>query len=281
MAAFRDLREEVRKTDEKRDQQHRELLDLIKGLQGSRPTPQARSSGPSFEDPPEDDHDHDFSPRDESGSHQDGADPQSGREQQRSGLTPREDVTSGTGAAGTAPMEIEPVPQVDQVVSLQRTPLLDPTPAQLSTQSTGVEFHSRGPHIGSTPAELTPAVDLLGASSPHTPAADLMGTSSQHTPADHPRGPSSSVQHTPTRDTLGHASSSQCSDSDQTPPPVGRQARGRKPGWQQRTPYTDSCRPKRPRMMPPPPHVWAPNALVDGEHLQTYLAYKKNSTGEL
>ena len=113
MAAFRDLREEVRKTDEKRDKQHQDLLDLIRGLQGSRPTPQARISGLSFEDPPEDDHDHYFSPRDESDSHQDRADPESGRKQQRSGLTPREDVTGGTGAAGTAPMEIVPVPLGD------------------------------------------------------------------------------------------------------------------------------------------------------------------------
>ena len=80
-------------------------MDLIRGLQGSTPTPQPRSSGPSFDKPPVDDRDRDFSPRDESGSHQDMADPESGRD-------PREEVSGGTGATGTALMEIEPVPQV-------------------------------------------------------------------------------------------------------------------------------------------------------------------------
>jgi hypothetical protein len=89
----------------------------------------------------------------------------------------------------TTPMEIEEVPQVlpDQFASLQRTPPVDPSAAHLSIQSTGTEFHSRGPPLGSTPAELTPA-------------ADLLGTSSQHTPAGDPRGPSSSVQSTPAGD---------------------------------------------------------------------------------
>ena len=53
MDALRELQEEVRKSNEKRDQQHQELLDLIWGLQGS--TSHARTRGTRFNDPPFDD----------------------------------------------------------------------------------------------------------------------------------------------------------------------------------------------------------------------------------
>ncbi|KAK4840784.1 hypothetical protein QYF36_018087 [Acer negundo] len=34
-------------------------------------------------------------------------------------------------------------------------------------------------------------------------------------------------------------------------------------------------------IMPQPPHVWAPHALIDPDHLAAYQAYKRNSTKEL
>ncbi|KAI9196299.1 hypothetical protein LWI28_022753 [Acer negundo] len=108
MDALRELQEEVRKSNEKRDQQHQELLDLIRGLQGS--TSHARTRGtrfddPPFDDPPFDDPDghRDFSPRGRTGSHQ--------GDQQGPGVTPREEVTRGTSGTDTTPMEIEEEPQ--------------------------------------------------------------------------------------------------------------------------------------------------------------------------
>ncbi|KAI9174631.1 hypothetical protein LWI28_020358 [Acer negundo] len=122
--------EEVRKSNEKRDQQHQELLDLIRGLQGS--TSHARTRGTRFDDPPFDDPDghRDFSPRGRTGSHQ--------GDQQGPGVTPREEVTRGTSGTDTTPMEIEEEPQqvlpdqpvhsqeLVQSTSLQHTPPVDP-----------------------------------------------------------------------------------------------------------------------------------------------------------
>ncbi|KAI9173814.1 hypothetical protein LWI28_007033 [Acer negundo] len=70
MDVLGELQEEVRKSNEKRDQQHQELLDLIRGLQGS--TLHFRTRGTRFDDPPFDDKDghRDFSPRGRTGSHQ-------------------------------------------------------------------------------------------------------------------------------------------------------------------------------------------------------------------
>ena len=51
----------IKKSDEARDKQHGELLDMIRALQGT--TPQSRMDGPPFDDPPFDDgHGGDFSP---------------------------------------------------------------------------------------------------------------------------------------------------------------------------------------------------------------------------
>ncbi|KAI9169178.1 hypothetical protein LWI28_008239 [Acer negundo] len=89
MDALRELQEEVRKSNEKRDQHHQELLDLIRGLQGS--TSHARTRGTWFNDPPFDDNDghRDFSPRGRIGSHQ--------GDQHGPSMTPREEVTRGHG----------------------------------------------------------------------------------------------------------------------------------------------------------------------------------------
>ncbi|KAK0573845.1 hypothetical protein LWI29_014434 [Acer saccharum] len=108
--AFRELRVEVQRNEKKRDQQHQELLDLIRGLQGSTaqtPTEGRRSDDPPVDDPSIDDQDQHFSDRDWTGSHQDGADLQSGRQlhpstqtvsdQQGLGVPPREEVTGGLG----------------------------------------------------------------------------------------------------------------------------------------------------------------------------------------
>ncbi|KAI9182110.1 hypothetical protein LWI28_022193 [Acer negundo] len=128
----------------------------------------------------------------------------------------------------------------------------------------------------------------------------VQSTSLQHTPpvdpgAEHPfiystetEIPSLSApkELTPAGDRRRHSSNlshpvDHILSVDRITPPLQRQDRVRRAGWQQRTPYTDPCRPKRPRIRPQPAHVWAPHALIDPDHLAAYQAYKRNSTGEL
>ncbi|KAI9153521.1 hypothetical protein LWI28_012586 [Acer negundo] len=248
MDALRELQEEVRKSNEKRDQQHQELLDLIQGLQGST----GRTS-----------------------SHH--------GDQQKPGVTPREEVTRGTSGTDTTLIEIEQEPQqvlLDQHVhsqdlvqstSLQHTPLVDPSAEHPFIHSTGIEIPSL-----SVPKEFTPVGDRRQHSS-HlqlTPAGDTRGQSpsTHRTSRGNTRGQSSSLQLTHPVDRT---------ELDRIPPPLQRQDRVRRPGWQQRTPYTDPSRPKRPRIMPQPPDVWAPHTLIDSNHLVAYQAYRRNSTREL
>ena len=82
MAEVRSVRDDVmaaiRKSDETRDRQHGELLDMIRALQG--PPPQSRMDGPPFDgppfdDPPFDDHHGDFSPEGRTGTGQDRTEP--------------------------------------------------------------------------------------------------------------------------------------------------------------------------------------------------------------
>ncbi|KAI9153046.1 hypothetical protein LWI28_004952 [Acer negundo] len=224
MDALRELQEEVRKSNEKRDQQHQELLDLIRGLQGS--TSHARTRGTRFDDPPFYDPDghRDFSPRGRTGSHL--------SDQQGPGVTPRDEVTRGTSGTDTAPMEIEEEPQ--QVLPDQ-------------------SVHSQ---------ELRTPTGYTGGHSPST----------HRTSGGNTRGQSSSLQLSHPVDHI---------ELDWITPPLQRQNRVCRAGWQQRTPYTDPSLPKRPRIRPQPAHVWAPHALIDPDHLAAYQAYKRNSTGEL
>ncbi|KAI9194780.1 hypothetical protein LWI28_009135 [Acer negundo] len=282
--AFRELRDEVQRNEKKRDQQHQELLDLIRGLQGSTaqtPTEGRRSDDPPFDDPSIDDQDRHFSDRDWTGSHQDGTDLQSGcqlhpstqtvSDQQGLGVTPREEVTGGTDDIETAHMEIKQVPHkvlpdpvlhpqdLGQSASILRTPLDDPSAAHPSIHSTGIESLRPTAPIGSIPAGL--------AGDPRFQSPFIHST-----PAGSKRGRSPSIQSRRSVDPHG---------LDRSPPPLQRQDRIRRPDWQERSPYTDPCRPKRARTMPQPPHVWAPHELIDPDHLAAYQAYKRNSTGEL
>ncbi|KAI9182208.1 hypothetical protein LWI28_023143 [Acer negundo] len=280
MDALRELQEEVRKSNEKRDQQHQELLDLIRGLQGS--TSHARTRGTRFDDPPFDDPDghRDFSPRGRTGSHQ--------GDQQGPGVTPREEVTGGTSGTDTTPMEIEEEPQqvlpeqpvhsqeLVQSTSLQHTPPVDPRAEHPFIYSTETEIPSL-----SAPKELTPAGDRRRDRRRHS-------SNVQRTPTGDTGGHSPSTHRTSGGNTREQSSSLQLSHPvdhilsvDRITPPLQRQDRVRRAGWQQRTPYTDPCRPKRPRIRPQPAHVWAPHALIDPDHLAAYQAYKRNSTGEL
>ena len=294
MDAVRGLREEMKKNEEKRDQQHQELLDLIRGLQGSTSTSQPRSSGPRFDDPPFDDppfdgRDQDFTPRDRTGSHQDGAEPQT-RHHTTHFSDPDQQGPGGTGGTGTSPMDTE----------------------QIYNPSI-----RRGDPSGFTPAELTPTGDpsLLSSFGQRTsPAGDRRGQSPslQGTLAADPQGqsPSSECHHSvdpssvlPSRQSTGDdvvprdaplrsippdeqggsspSHRTDPSDLERTPPPLRRGHRIRRRGWRDRTPYTDPCRPKRPRMLPPPTHEWMPHALVDPEHLAAYMEYKRNPGTEL
>ncbi|KAI9201680.1 hypothetical protein LWI28_027328 [Acer negundo] len=280
MDALRELQEEVRKSNEKRDQQHQELLDLIRGLQGS--TSHARTRGTRFDDPPFDDPDghRDFSPRGRTGSHQ--------GDQQGPGVTPREKVTRGTSGTDTTPIEIEEEPQqvlpdqpvhsqeLVQSTSLQHTPPVDPRAEHPFIYSTETEIPSL-----SAPKELTPVGDRRRDRRRHS-------SNVQRTPIGDTGGHSPSTHRTSGGNTREQSSSLQLSHPvdhilsvDQITPPLQRQDRVRRAGWQQRTPYTDPCRPKRPRIRPQPAHVWAPHALIDPDHLAAYQAYKRNSTGEL
>ncbi|KAK3224686.1 hypothetical protein Dsin_004548 [Dipteronia sinensis] len=55
-----------------------------------------------------------------------------------------------------------------------------------------------------------------------------------------------------------------------------------KRGWQLVSPYTDPCRPKRPRTLPLlSAHTFRPNDLADADQLAAYRAYKRNVTEEL
>ncbi|KAI9187080.1 hypothetical protein LWI28_024170 [Acer negundo] len=153
-------------------------------------------------------------------------------------------------------MEIEQKPQhvlpdqhvhsqdLVQSTSLQHMPPIDIGAEHPFIHSTGTEIPSL-----SAPKELTPVGDRRRYSS------YLQRTSLTH-PVD-------------------------CTELDRISQPLQRQDRVRRPGWQQQTPYTDPSRPKRPRIRPQPPHVWTPHALIDLDHLVTYQAYKRNSTGEL
>ncbi|KAI9185618.1 hypothetical protein LWI28_008868 [Acer negundo] len=245
MDALCELQEEVRKSNEKRDQQHQELLDLIRGLQGS--TSHARTRGTRFDDSPFDDPDghRDFSPRGRTCSHQ--------------------ELVQNTSLQHTPPVD----PGAEH--PLQHTPPVDPGAEHPFIYSTKTEIPSL-----SAPKELTLVGDRRRHSSnvQRTPTGDIGG----HSPSTHctsggnTRGQSSSLQLSHPVDHI---------ELDRITPPLQRQDRVRMAGWQQRTPYTDPSRPKRQRIRPQPAHVWAPHALIDPDHLAAYQAYKRNSTGEL
>ncbi|KAK4857846.1 hypothetical protein QYF36_007161 [Acer negundo] len=244
MDVLRELQEEVQKSNEKRDQQHQKLLDLIRGLQGS--TSYARARGTWFDDPPFDDEDghRDFSPRGRICSHQ--------GDQQGPGVTTREE-------------------DLVQSTFLQHTPPVDPSAKHPFIHSKGTEIPSLR-----APKELTPAGFRRRHSSylQRTLAGDTGGQSpsTHRTSKGNTRGQSFSLQ-------LSHLVDR--TELDRIPPLLQRQDRVRRPDWQQRTPYTDPSRLKRPRIMPQPPHVWAPHELIDPNHLAAYQAYKRNSTREL
>ncbi|KAK4844594.1 hypothetical protein QYF36_022126 [Acer negundo] len=205
-----ELQEEVRKSNEKRDQQHQELLDLIRELQ----------------------------------------------EQEPQQVLPDQPVHSQ---------------DLVQSTSLQHTPPVDPSAEHPFIHSIGTEIPSL-----SAPKELTPTGDRRRHSSylQCTPAGDTEGQSpsTHRTSRGNTWGQSSSLQLTHPVDRI---------ELDRIPPPIQRQDRVHRPGWQQRTLYNDPSRPKRTWIRPQPPHVWAPHVLIGPDHVAAHQAYKRNSTGEL
>ncbi|KAK1576787.1 hypothetical protein Q3G72_016473 [Acer saccharum] len=113
---------------------------------------------------------------------------------ERHGVTPREEVTGGTGDTETAHIEIEQVPHqvlpdhdvhpqdLGQSASIPRTPLVDPSAVHPSIHSTGTEFLSPGAPIGFIPVGLTPA------GNPREQSSSIQCTRDAVT-----RGPSSSI----------------------------------------------------------------------------------------
>ncbi|KAI9200414.1 hypothetical protein LWI28_007504 [Acer negundo] len=135
---------------------------------------------------------------------------------------------------------------------------------------------------------VTPREEVTrGTSGTDTTPMEIEEEPQQRTPTGDTGGHSPSTHRTSGGNTRGQSSSLQLShpvdhiELDRITPPLQRQDRVRRAGWQQRTPYTDPSRPKRPRIRPQPAHVWAPHALIDPDHLAAYQAYKRNSTGEL
>ncbi|KAK1571685.1 hypothetical protein Q3G72_021308 [Acer saccharum] len=258
-----DTEEDVQKGNEKRDQQHTELLALIRALQGS--TSQSYRNGPSLDD-------RDFTPSDRLGGHQDGI----GHDTGRGGSGPTktvlfEDLTVDHSSPLlhdlvhfldlTVDWSSQLQPDLVQVQDLttdrssQRSPPADPNVAYPSNRSKGTDLACRDPPLGSIPRR---------SSSHHSSShrRDAVEPNVQ-TPSSHRRDPVDP------------------NALDRSPPPLRRQARIRQRGLQQRSLCTDPCRSKRPRIMPPPPHEWMPHKLVDPNQFEAYHAYKRAFTGEL
>ena len=323
MDAVRSLREDVmdavRKSDDRQDTQHRELVDMIRVLQGSRS--HSRMDDPPSDARPFDDHHGDFSPTDRTGTDSDRTDPGSRRgqpptmdtvsDQQGHAATEREEVPGGTQIAAlelvpppvlhdrTASTEIAALEQVPlpilpdraasiEIAQVQQVPppispdraatteiaLVQQVPPPILPEIAATTETSRGQSRSSSSYRTPPPVDAstdrpLKRSRRHSPIS-FSETQRHDRLGSDPRGQSSSSLRTPPRTAL-----------DQSPPPLRRQDRIRKPGWQLSTPYTNPCLPKRAKIRPPPPHEWMPHGLVDPDHLMAYKAYKRNQTGEL
>ncbi|KAI9162584.1 hypothetical protein LWI28_028725 [Acer negundo] len=258
-----DVMKAIRKSDEKRDQQHQELLDMIRALQGQGQgqgqTSQSRMDGPPF-----DDHHGDFSPTGRTGTYQHGIDLQITHEQAPTTEAHATDTVSDH--QGHVMTERTEVPGGTEISLLEQVP-----PPVLPYDSVGTEtgLLIREPPGGSVPPVL-----------PHDLAH---GSSSQRTlppinpsvvrPLNNPQRQRSSSLRTPPVE----FSSGACS-----PPQIQRQLRVRRLGWQLMTPYTDPCRPKKPRTRPASSvHAFKPYDLLDPDHVTAYQAYKRNTTGEL
>ncbi|KAI9177581.1 hypothetical protein LWI28_016890 [Acer negundo] len=319
-----DVMEAIRKSDEKRDQQHQELLDMIRALrgQGQGQTSQSRMDGPPF-----DDHHGDFSPTGRTGTHQHGTDPQTTHEQAPTTEAHTADTVSDH--PGHVMIERAEVPGGTEIALLEQVP----SPV-LPDGSAGTEtgLLVREPPGGSVPPVL-PHDLAHGSSSQCTPppvdpsAVQPLKRSRRNSPTHQrdtgrksdTRRDRSSSERSPSRgDTRRERSFShhspphkihggtdrphsvallntwwqrsfslrtppvQSSSKAYSPPQIQRQLRVRRPGWQLMTPYTDLCRPKKPRTRPASSvHAFKPYDLLDLDHVTAYQAYKRNTTGEL
>ena len=131
MAEVKSVRDEVmaaiRKSDEARDKQYGELLDMIRALQGK--TPQSRMDGPPFDDPPFDDgHGGDFSPG-RTGAGQDRTEP--GSRHGQPPTTEGQSMDTVSGQRGQGATEREEVPGDTEIAEAAQVPppvLPDSTP---------------------------------------------------------------------------------------------------------------------------------------------------------
>ena len=293
MAAVRSVREDVmaaiKKSDDKRDEQHQELLGMIRALQGR--TSQSRMDVPPFDDRPPDDHHG-------AGTDHDGTDPVTRRgqpptetrtteartpdtvsDQQGHDATSREEMAVDTETAVFEQILPEELTTVrtsqllpDPIHIQDLTPAWSPKlPDPIHMQDLTPAWSSQLPPDRRGLQDLTPARNralqprITGSSSDrrHPEPSSATEPSSRSTGTDLVLPDPHDLERTP------------------APPPLRRGSRHRVRGWMERTPYTDPCRPKRPRIMPPPPHEWMPTALVDPDQLEAYMAFKWNTTGEL
>ncbi|KAK4859970.1 hypothetical protein QYF36_015187 [Acer negundo] len=321
-----DVMEAIRKSDEKRDQQYQELLDMIRALQGQG---QGQTSQSRMDSPPFDDHHGDFSPISRTGTHQHGIDSQITHEQAPTTEAHTADTVSDH--PGHVMTERTEVPGGTEISLLEQVP-----PPVLPDDSAGTETRllvrelpggsvpyvlphdlAHGSSSQRTPPPIDPsAVRPLKRCRRNSPTHQRDTgresntrrdrSSSERSPSrgDTRREISSSHHSPPHRDTRRHRSSSQrsplhsnpqrqrssslrtppveSSSGACSPPQIQRQLRVRRPGWQLMTPYTDLCRPKKPRTRPASSvHAFKPYDLLDPDHVTAYQAYKRNTTGEL
>ncbi|KAK0592615.1 hypothetical protein LWI29_022328 [Acer saccharum] len=133
MDAVRSVRDDVmaaiKKSDEARDKQHGELLDMIRALQGT--TPQSRMDGPPFDDPPFDDGHGDFSPG-RTGTGQDRTEP--GSRHGQPPTTEGQSMDTVSDQRGQGATEREEVPGDTEIAEAAQVP-----PLVLPDSTTGAE----------------------------------------------------------------------------------------------------------------------------------------------
>ncbi|KAK3185099.1 hypothetical protein Dsin_032385 [Dipteronia sinensis] len=244
MDAVAALPEDIQKSDWERDMQHREVMDFLRGRWGS--TLQSGRDGPPSHD------------RDSPRIHRDGGtDPATGPTTEADGPQ-----TQGPTAGDTVRDQQMQVPggTDTRVFGETVTQAILEYPLLMEVQDVDppvhIQDHTADPFspLGQSPSSRTVHTPDLTrrsiGSSPAVHPTPLSSTRSRHTsPSSDTVGPSrhSPSHRSPRRDPRGQSSSSQHPSVVHS---QHRQQRMRKRGWQLMSPYSDPCRPKRPRTLP-------------------------------
>ncbi|KAK4844793.1 hypothetical protein QYF36_024528 [Acer negundo] len=218
--------------------------------------------------PPFYDHHRDFSPTDRTSTHQHGTDRQTIHEQ--TPTTEADTADTVSDQQGHVMKERVEVPGGTEIALLEQVP--HPV---LPNSSAGTETGLlRTPPLVD-PSAVRPLKRFRRNSPTHqrdTSAALLIEI---HGGRDHPHSDPRRQRSSSLRTPPVESSSGACS-----PPKIQRQLRVHRPGWQLMTPYTDPCRPKKPRTRPASSvHAFKPYDLLDPDHVAAYQTYKRNNTG--